>query len=180
MRRLTAMLLVGGMGLGLCLLVGPSGLAATIHVPADRPTIQAGINAAVDGDTVLVAPGIYGEHIDFFGKRIVVKSTKGADSTVITRVVDGLALVSFLNSEDSTAVLEGFTLTGLINSPACVYCNGTSPRVTDNIIRGNSGVGACYVATTTLVPLSRAISYTATRRRVSSTLTMAACRWLTM
>ena len=35
--------------------------ATTINVPADSSTIQAGINASVDGDTVLVAPGIYYE-----------------------------------------------------------------------------------------------------------------------
>lgn len=37
--------------------------AAVINVPADQPTVQAGINAAADGDSVLIAPGTYYENV---------------------------------------------------------------------------------------------------------------------
>ncbi len=48
--------------------------AATINVPADQATIQAGINAAVSGvDEVVVAPGTYLEAINFLGKAITVR-----------------------------------------------------------------------------------------------------------
>ena len=49
-------------------------LATRINVPADQPTIQDGIDAASDSDTVLVQPGTYGENINFSGKNIVVGS----------------------------------------------------------------------------------------------------------
>ena len=35
--------------------------ATIIHIPADFSTIQGGIDASVDGDTVLIAQGIYYE-----------------------------------------------------------------------------------------------------------------------
>ena len=71
------------------LAIWPAGTAgaATIHVPADQPTIQAGIDPAVDGDTVLVANGLYsGEgnrDIDFLGKAITVRSANGANYCII-------------------------------------------------------------------------------------------------
>ncbi len=48
--------------------------ATIINVPDDYPTIQEGIDASSDGDTVLVQPGTYLENINFNGHSIVVGS----------------------------------------------------------------------------------------------------------
>lgn len=53
-----------------CACIGAQG--ATIHVPADYSTIQAAINAASNGDTIVVAPGTYQENINFQGKAITL------------------------------------------------------------------------------------------------------------
>ena len=63
----------GWLSLAGCLIViwfSAASLAAqdTIHVPADQVTIQAAINAASNGDTVVVEPGTYVEKINFLGK----------------------------------------------------------------------------------------------------------------
>jgi len=63
----------------------PRSVAAStiLHVPGDYPTIQAAIDAAVAGDTVLVDPGTYVETINFRGKAITVKSAYGPKVTFI-------------------------------------------------------------------------------------------------
>ena len=75
--------------------------AHIINIPADYPTIQEGIDAAIDGDTVLVWPGEYRETIYFRGKGILVRSAWGPDSTKLT-------YARFEDGEDSTSILEGF------------------------------------------------------------------------
>src|SRR5438093_8574236 len=83
--------------------------AAIIHVPADQPTIQAAINSAGAGDTVLVAPGTYVENINFLGKAITVTSAGGPTVTVIDgNQADSVA--TFGSGEGPTSVLSKFTM----------------------------------------------------------------------
>src|SRR5260370_7806093 len=72
-----------------------------INVPATQPTIQAAINAASNGDTVLVAPGTYTENINFGGKAITGTSSGGPSVTIIDGGAHG-SVVTF-NSVDTTA-----------------------------------------------------------------------------
>jgi hypothetical protein len=66
--------------------------ATTINVPADQPTIQAGVNAAVDGDTVLVAEGIYHENVVVKNKGITLASHFILDHNIdhiMRTIIDG-------------------------------------------------------------------------------------------
>ncbi|MFZ1683991.1 MAG: hypothetical protein WAU88_07640 [Candidatus Zixiibacteriota bacterium] len=112
-----------------------SGFSTTIQVPSNQTTIQAGINAAVNGDTVLVAPGIYSENVRYLGKRVVVKSVAGAAGTTIQAANAAEAAVRFDQSEPKGAALIGFTVTG--GGRSGIYCSGSSPTIQNNIITAN-------------------------------------------
>jgi hypothetical protein len=78
----------------------------------DAPTVQAGIDSAAVGDTVLVHPGTYIQNIDFSGKDIVVKSKMGPQTTTLDGSGKQETVALFINGESRAAVLEGLTLTG--------------------------------------------------------------------
>jgi hypothetical protein len=91
--------------------VVPVGEAVIITVPGDEPTIQAAIDAALDGDEIVVAPGTYFETIDFIGKAVWLHSSDGAEVTTIDAQQNG-SVVTCTSSEGPDTVLEGFPVTG--------------------------------------------------------------------
>jgi predicted outer membrane repeat protein len=156
--------------------------AHIIYVPGDYPSIQQGINAATPGDTILVAEGTYYEQINFLGKKpLMVASeflTTGNVSHIANTIIDGSlipagdnsSVVYFINGEDSTSVICGFTIQGGHGSSwsvwgmhggGGVYClNGAS--ILNNIIQNNevtvsnnnAGGGGILVVSTSPVHVS--------------------------
>ena len=147
-----------------CLLLSvllPGTLFGTIiNIPGDYYTIQEGINAAQNGDTVLVADSEYFENINYRGKNIVVASKFIIDGNVahiLNTIINGSqsteidtgSCVIFLSGEDSTAVLQGFTLTGgsgtsfnfggsnIYREGGAIIMNNSSATIKNNLIKNN-------------------------------------------
>ena len=117
-------------------------LILPIRVPQDQPTIQAGIDVAVNDDIVLVDDGIYkGEgnvEVDFKGKAITVRSVNGSSATIID--CQNLYKSGFLfrNGEIQSSILRGFTITkSKGKSGGGIYCDNASPTISKCVIIDN-------------------------------------------
>ena len=184
--------------------------ASVIQVPDDYPTIQEAINASMSGDTIVVSPDTYFENINFRGKNLVLTSLYylDADTSYITSTVingsspadpDTASCVIFSSGEDSTAVLQGFTITGGSGTKwtdihgAGVYREGggilielSSPRIVHNVITNNActdltgvtstGGGGIRIGDGTPVILGNRISFNEARYGAGIVLNYTGCR----
>lgn len=122
--------------------------AATINVPADQLTIQAGIDSAGVGDTVMVANGTYtgdgNRDIDFGGKSLVLKSKNGPRNTVIAcegSAGDFHRGFYFESGEDTSSIVDGFTISGAYHpNGGGVWCKGSSPKFKNCVFADNIGL----------------------------------------
>ncbi|MDP8240002.1 MAG: S8 family serine peptidase [Candidatus Hatepunaea meridiana] len=120
-----------------------------INVPDDYETIQAAIEASIDGDTVLVSEDEYQEYINFNGRDIIVASNFlfDNDEDIISETTifgdEENAVVTF-NHGETDAELIGFTISNGYRGihleggcrPTISYCN-----IVDNANEEDFGAG---------------------------------------
>jgi hypothetical protein len=124
--------------------------------------IQSAINQSANGDTVLVAPGIYFEADNFDGKAIVLRSLNGPSQTWIN-ATNSIG-ITFGSGETTNSVLSGFTLTNaatgislssssativsniIVNCPIGINGSLASPIITGNFINGGNNAGIAILA----------------------------------
>jgi hypothetical protein len=122
----------------------PATQAATIHVPDEQPTIQAGINAASHGDTVLVACGTYYEHDIVMKSGVCLRSETGLPDCV---TIDGEQedRVFYCSGVDDFTSFAGLTITGgrpadpfpLNDGGGMKMTGGSSPSLRNCTFDGN-------------------------------------------
>ncbi|MFC1857340.1 PKD domain-containing protein [Thermodesulfobacteriota bacterium] len=128
-------------------------LPETITVPSDHPTIQAGIDAAGDGDIVLLEDGVYrgagNNNLDFKGKSITVQSKNGPANCIID--CENNSRGFYLHSgETEESILSGTTIVnGYGSNGGGILCVQSSPTIINCIIEKchaySAGGGiACY------------------------------------
>jgi len=109
--------------------------AATIYVPDDYSTIQAAVDAANPGDTIIVRDGTYIENVNVNKDHLTIRSENGAERTVVQAA----------NPDDHVfevtrdyVNINGFTPTGATGAlSAGIYLSGDYCNISSNIASKN-------------------------------------------
>ena len=117
---------------------------STIRVPSDFESIQLALDEASAGDTILVAPGIYTELINWpVGKNLNLISEAGSEETILDG--GGQGPIVGIETLPDESLFQGFTLqngfTSSINVSA-LRIENTKIDLIDLIIRDNISEGS--------------------------------------
>jgi len=121
-----------------------------LYVPSEYPTIQAAIDAAVDGNIIIVAPGTYTGNsncdIDLQGKAITLKSLSGPENCIIdAQNAFNRRGFYFHSGEGPNSIISGFTIkrgsaNGANAKGGGIHCSGSSPTIENCIITNNKAI----------------------------------------
>jgi hypothetical protein len=122
----------------------PIARATVIHIPDDYPTIQQGVDAAMNGDTVLVHPGTYTENVQASGKTLTLASlflTTGDESYISNTIINNGAeeFLAAVNLLSGTYRIIGLKITGVGFSGEAglgIHCTGFV-EISNNLIVNN-------------------------------------------
>ena len=137
---------------------------STIHVPADYPTISAAIAASNPGDTIVVASGVYNEHVDINKANLTLLGAQAnvdartrpfvlANESIITLATPAYG-TGIVNLSAPNIIFNGFTVQGtgpIVNSTGAIFAGDagnflpststidvTGMQVIYNIIQNNA------------------------------------------
>lgn len=126
-------------------LVGGSISAAVINVPDEAVGIQAGIEVAEIGDTVLVAPGDYSENI-ILNKGVYVISSGGPDVTTLVPADSTEPILVTFGMHDGLAEFSGFDISGGYGNHVVHLHDADTVVFAGNVVHDNPGGGAVIYA----------------------------------
>lgn len=125
---------------------------ATRQVPGEYVTVQSAIDAAAQGETVLIAPGIYTERLVIDGKRITLRGQGNGRAFIVGDGKPG-PVIRVNGIAATGSVLENLSVTGATGSLACgVLVEGANCTMRSCHVERNQGSGviarncdlACY------------------------------------
>lgn len=118
-----------------------------LMVPESFPTIQSAIDQAIDGDTILIADGVYtgagNVNIDIRGKSIVILGEGGPENCILDAAGEQAGFFVQRGETNHTRI-EGLTIKNAVN--AGIICFRSSPTIRNCIITHNGPIAGGILA----------------------------------
>jgi hypothetical protein len=161
MRKIAALVTV----VAVVLLLQNAVLAAVHYVPDNFSSIQAALDGAKKGDSIIVRDGVWkgaaNKNLDFKGKAVSLRSESGPKNCIIDCEGSGRGFY-FHSGETYSSLIDGFTIKNAVTTYTGIFPNGwgagifcyvSSPTIKNCILTANQCVGtddgsgagiACY------------------------------------